>query len=51
MPNTVNNTLPSLGIDDDDAPIEDTTPASLPDEIPPLEGDGEDDASRMEEVD
>lgn len=40
-----------LGIDDDDIPIEETTSASVPDEIPPLEGDGEDDASRMEEVD
>lgn len=41
----------SPGIDDDDAPTEETTTASVPDEIPPLEGEGEDDASRMEEVD
>uniref|UniRef100_A0AAQ4QCT6 Heat shock protein 90, alpha (cytosolic), class B member 1 n=1 Tax=Gasterosteus aculeatus aculeatus TaxID=481459 RepID=A0AAQ4QCT6_GASAC len=40
-----------LGIDDDDVPIEEATAASIPDEIPPLEGEGEDDASRMEEVD
>uniref|UniRef100_A0A674NCQ9 Heat shock protein 90, alpha (cytosolic), class B member 1 n=1 Tax=Takifugu rubripes TaxID=31033 RepID=A0A674NCQ9_TAKRU len=42
-----------LGIDDDDLPTEETTSASasVPDEIPPLEGDGEEDASRMEEVD
>ncbi|CAG03540.1 unnamed protein product, partial [Tetraodon nigroviridis] len=40
-----------LGIDDDDIPTEETTSASVPDEIPPLEGEGEDDASRMEEVD
>ncbi|KAG7222749.1 hypothetical protein INR49_026359 [Caranx melampygus] len=38
-----------LGIDDDDVPIEEATSTSVPDEIPPLEGDGEDDASRMEE--
>merc|ERR1712240_931870 len=38
-----------LGIDDDDVPTEETTSAAAPDEIPPLEGD--DDASRMEEVD
>uniref|UniRef100_A0A674MT85 Heat shock protein 90, alpha (cytosolic), class B member 1 n=1 Tax=Takifugu rubripes TaxID=31033 RepID=A0A674MT85_TAKRU len=43
----------NLGIDDDDLPTEETTSASasVPDEIPPLEGDGEEDASRMEEVD
>nr|XP_061806634.1 heat shock protein HSP 90-beta isoform X2 [Nerophis lumbriciformis] len=40
-----------LGIDDDDVPTEEATSTSAPDEIPPLEGDGEDDASRMEEVD
>lgn len=39
------------GIDDDEVPTEETPSASVPDEIPPLEGDGEDDASRMEEVD
>uniref|UniRef100_F7D3F9 Heat shock protein 90kDa alpha family class B member 1 n=1 Tax=Xenopus tropicalis TaxID=8364 RepID=F7D3F9_XENTR len=37
-----------LGIDDDDATVEETSP-SVADEIPPLEGD--EDASRMEEVD
>lgn len=42
--------LPSSGIDDDEVPTEETTSASVPDEIPPLEGD-EEDASRMEEVD
>uniref|UniRef100_A0A8C4IHU9 Heat shock protein 90, alpha (cytosolic), class B member 1 n=1 Tax=Dicentrarchus labrax TaxID=13489 RepID=A0A8C4IHU9_DICLA len=40
-----------LGIDDDDVPTEEATSTAVPDEIPPLEGDGEDDASRMEEVD
>ncbi|XP_031717439.1 heat shock protein HSP 90-beta [Anarrhichthys ocellatus] len=41
-----------LGIDDDDVIPEEVTTASIPDTIPPLEGDGEDDdASRMEEVD
>uniref|UniRef100_A0A3B5AUQ6 Heat shock protein 90 alpha family class B member 1 n=1 Tax=Stegastes partitus TaxID=144197 RepID=A0A3B5AUQ6_9TELE len=40
-----------LGIDDDDVATEETTTAAVPDEIPPLEGDGDDDASRMEEVD
>uniref|UniRef100_A0A673BDU0 Heat shock protein 90, alpha (cytosolic), class A member 1, tandem duplicate 2 n=1 Tax=Sphaeramia orbicularis TaxID=375764 RepID=A0A673BDU0_9TELE len=40
-----------LGIDDDDVTTEEATSASVPDEIPPLEGDGDDDASRMEEVD
>uniref|UniRef100_A0A8C3ACC3 Heat shock protein 90, alpha (cytosolic), class B member 1 n=1 Tax=Cyclopterus lumpus TaxID=8103 RepID=A0A8C3ACC3_CYCLU len=40
-----------LGIDDDDVPTEEATATAIPDEIPPLEGDGEDDASRMEEVD
>ncbi|KAJ4929329.1 hypothetical protein JOQ06_004939 [Pogonophryne albipinna] len=40
-----------LGIDDDDAPIEEAASAAVPDEIPALEGEGEDDASRMEEVD
>uniref|UniRef100_A0A3P8X002 Heat shock protein 90, alpha (cytosolic), class B member 1 n=1 Tax=Cynoglossus semilaevis TaxID=244447 RepID=A0A3P8X002_CYNSE len=40
-----------LGIDDDDVPTEETTSTSVPDEIPPLEGEGDDDASRMEEVD
>merc|ERR1719268_433848 len=38
-----------LGIDDDDVPIEEPSSAPAPDEVPPLEGD--DDASRMEEVD
>merc|ERR1719167_1848634 len=38
-----------LGIDDDEATTEEPTPAAVQDEIPPLEG--EDDASRMEEVD
>lgn len=42
-------TLLSPGIDDDDVPTEEPTAAPAPDEIPPLEGD--DDASRMEEVD
>ncbi|KAK5610934.1 hypothetical protein CRENBAI_024389 [Crenichthys baileyi] len=37
-----------LGIDEDDMPSDDTTPAPTED-MPPLEGD--DDASRMEEVD
>uniref|UniRef100_A0A8C6V5L8 Heat shock protein 90, alpha (cytosolic), class A member 1, tandem duplicate 2 n=1 Tax=Neogobius melanostomus TaxID=47308 RepID=A0A8C6V5L8_9GOBI len=40
-----------VSIDDDDMPIEETTSAAVPDEIPPLEGDLEEDASRMEEVD
>uniref|UniRef100_A0A8C7LZM5 Heat shock 90kDa protein 1 beta n=1 Tax=Oncorhynchus mykiss TaxID=8022 RepID=A0A8C7LZM5_ONCMY len=38
-----------LGIDDDEVIPEETTSAPAPDEIPPLEGD--EDASRMEEVD
>ncbi|KAI1897733.1 hypothetical protein AGOR_G00086320 [Albula goreensis] len=38
-----------LGIDDDDVPTEEPGSAPAPEEIPPLEGD--DDASRMEEVD
>lgn len=39
-----------LGIDEDeDVPVEEPTSAPAPEEIPPLEGD--DDASRMEEVD
>merc|ERR1712168_475838 len=38
-----------LGIDDDDVPVEEASSAAAPDVIPPLEG--EDDASRMEEVD
>uniref|UniRef100_A0A8C5CM14 Heat shock protein 90, alpha (cytosolic), class B member 1 n=1 Tax=Gadus morhua TaxID=8049 RepID=A0A8C5CM14_GADMO len=38
-----------LGIDDDDVPAEEPTSAPAPDVLPPLEG--EDDASRMEEVD
>ncbi|XP_028840335.1 heat shock protein HSP 90-beta [Denticeps clupeoides] len=38
-----------LGIDEDDIPVEEPTSAQTTDEIPPLEGD--DDASRMEEVD
>lgn len=37
------------GIDDDDVPADEPTSAPAPEEIPPLEGD--DDASRMEEVD
>ncbi|XP_078068229.1 heat shock protein HSP 90-beta [Mustelus asterias] len=37
-----------LGIDDDEVPVEETTPQVV-EEIPPLEGD--EDASRMEEVD
>ncbi|GCB84495.1 hypothetical protein scyTo_0025076 [Scyliorhinus torazame] len=37
-----------LGIDDDEVPVEETTPHPV-EEIPPLEGD--EDASRMEEVD
>lgn len=37
------------GIDDDDVPTEEPETAAAPEEIPPLEG--EDDASRMEEVD
>lgn len=41
----------NVGIDDDDIPTEEATSTSVPDEIPPLEGEGEDDASRMEEVD
>ena len=40
---------PRLGIDDDDVPAEEPTSAPAPDVLPPLEG--EDDASRMEEVD
>uniref|UniRef100_A0AAX7VTL4 Histidine kinase/HSP90-like ATPase domain-containing protein n=1 Tax=Astatotilapia calliptera TaxID=8154 RepID=A0AAX7VTL4_ASTCA len=40
-----------LGIDDDDIPAEETTTTAVPDEMPPLEGEAEDDASRMEEVD
>ncbi|MBN3273424.1 HS90B protein, partial [Polyodon spathula] len=38
-----------LGIDDDEVTTEEPATAPIPDEIPPLEG--EDDASRMEEVD
>nr|WJN62210.1 heat shock protein HSP 90-beta [Conger myriaster] len=38
-----------LGIDDDDVPTEEPETAAAPEEVPPLEG--EDDASRMEEVD
>ncbi|MEY6140949.1 hypothetical protein WJE45_24105, partial [Salmonella enterica subsp. enterica serovar Corvallis] len=38
-----------LGIDDEDIPTEEATSTSVPEEMPPLEGD--DDASRMEEVD
>lgn len=40
-----------VGIDDDDVPTEEATATAIADEIPPLEDDGEDDASRMEEVD
>lgn len=36
------------GIDEDEPTVEETT-AAVPDDIPPLEG--EEDASRMEEVD
>uniref|UniRef100_A0A8C1A682 Heat shock protein 90, alpha (cytosolic), class B member 1 n=1 Tax=Cyprinus carpio carpio TaxID=630221 RepID=A0A8C1A682_CYPCA len=40
----------NLGIDEDeDVPVEEPSSAPAPEEIPPLEGD--DDASRMEEVD
>lgn len=40
-----------LGIEDDDAPVEETTETDANvEEMPPLEGDDED-ASRMEEVD
>jgi len=38
-----------LGIDDDDIPIEESASSTAPDVLPPLEGD--EDASRMEEVD
>jgi len=38
-----------LGIDDDDIPMEEPASSAAPDVLPPLEGD--DDASRMEEVD
>lgn len=38
-----------LGIDDDDAP--DVQEKAEDEEMPPLEGDADDDASRMEEVD
>ncbi|XP_053300526.1 heat shock protein HSP 90-beta isoform X1 [Pleuronectes platessa] len=40
-----------LGIDDDEVVTEEAPSAAGPDEIPPLEGEGEEDASRMEEVD
>lgn len=40
---------PPSGIDDDDIPAEEPSAVPAADEIPPLEGD--DDASRMEEVD
>nr|AMY26489.1 heat shock protein 90 [Channa argus] len=41
-----------LGIDDEDVPTEEATSTACPDEIPPLEGEADDDdASRMEEVD
>lgn len=43
--------LPLSGIDDDEVPTEEVTVTAAPDEIPPLEGEGDDDASRMEEVD
>ncbi|XP_043930486.1 heat shock protein HSP 90-alpha [Protopterus annectens] len=39
-----------LGIDEDDVAAEDTSAAEVVDEMPPLEGEGED-VSRMEEVD
>lgn len=39
------------GIDDDDVPSDEPSTAPAPEEIPPLEGDDDDDASRMEEVD
>ncbi|KAG7264812.1 hypothetical protein CRUP_005581 [Coryphaenoides rupestris] len=38
-----------LGIDDDDVPVEEPATVPAPDVLPPLEGD--DDVSRMEEVD
>uniref|UniRef100_A0A8C7WYB2 Heat shock protein 90, alpha (cytosolic), class B member 1 n=1 Tax=Oryzias sinensis TaxID=183150 RepID=A0A8C7WYB2_9TELE len=40
-----------LGIDDDDIPTEEPASTSAPEEMPPLEGDADDDSSRMEEVD
>ena len=39
-----------LGIEDEDIPMSDAT-AAVADDIPPLEGDDNEDASRMEEVD
>lgn len=40
----------SSGIDEDeDVPVEEPSSAPVPEDMPPLEGD--DDASRMEEVD
>jgi molecular chaperone HtpG len=38
-----------LGIDEEDPQVAEETPADA--EMPPLEGDGAEDASRMEEVD
>ncbi|XP_034018459.1 heat shock protein HSP 90-beta [Thalassophryne amazonica] len=40
-----------LGIDDDDLPVEEISTAGVQEEIPPLEGEGDEDTSRMEEVD
>lgn len=49
--NKIKQCFVNVGIDDDEVPTEEATLTSVPDEIPPLEGEGEDDASRMEEVD
>ena len=40
-----------LGIEDEDIPMNDATESTLVEDIPPLEGDDNEDASRMEEVD
>lgn len=48
---SITRSLYLSGIDDDDVPTEEAVTTAVPDEIPPLEGDGDDDASRMEEVD
>lgn len=46
----ISNDCLVLGIDEDeDVPVEEPSSAAAPEDIPPLEGD--DDASRMEEVD
>lgn len=47
--NGVLNIAFCAGIDDDDVPSDEPSSTPAPEEIPPLEGD--DDASRMEEVD